>query len=110
MLKYNEFRFRAEEWSKRGVSSVKNKLFGFAYAINYIMQAAWSFVFSAALVIVPGYFISRWLAVGTWLWVVFIVLGVLCGVYSMFLYIIRMADYATGDFDPEKRSRRKRRK
>ena len=89
---------------------MRNKLFGFVYAINYIAQAAWSFVFSAGLIIVPGYFLWRWLSVGKWLLAIAIVLGVLCGVYSMFLYIVRMADYATGDFDPEKHSRRRNRK
>ena len=80
------------------------------YAVNYIAQAAWSFVFSAGLVTVPIYFVWRRFSIGKWLLAVGIILGVLCGVYSMFLYIIRMADYATGDFDPEKKRRGRRRK
>ena len=78
---------------------MRNKFFGFVYAMNYIIQAAWSFVFPAGIVIGLGYFLTWRFGMGKWVMITAIVLGVLCGVYSMFRYIIRMADYATGDFN-----------
>ena len=75
---------------------MKNRFFGFVYAMNYIVQAAWSFVFPAGLIVGRGYFLWRRVALGRWVMVTAIVLGVLCGVYSMFRYIIRMAGFAGG--------------
>ena len=89
---------------------MKNKLFGFVYAINYIAQTAWSFIFSGGVVFGIGYFLWWRFALGKWALIAAIVLGVLCGVYSMFLYIVRMADYAAGDFNSEKHPRKTRRK
>ncbi len=71
---------------------MKNPLFGFVYIMNYIAQAAWSFVFPTGLVIGGGYLLRQYVIPRQWVMVVAIVLGVLLGVYSMFRYIIRMAD------------------
>lgn len=80
-------------------SAVSNKFFGFVYAMNYIAQAAWSFVFPVGLMLGLG-FLLRWrLDLGDWVVAVFAVLGVLSGVVGMFRYIIRMADYSTGEFN-----------
>ena len=89
-----------------GFFAVKNKLFGFVYAMNYIAQAAWSFVFPAGLIVGLGYFLVRRFSLGKGVLVAAIVLGVLSGVYSMFRYIIRMADYATGDFNKDEKGRK----
>ena len=78
---------------------MRNKLFGFVYAMNYIAQAAWSFVFPAGLIIGLSWLICERLGAGRWVLVVGIIFGVLSGIYSMFRYAIRMANYATGDFN-----------
>ncbi len=78
---------------------MRNKLFGFLYAMNYIAQAAWSFVFPAGCIIGVGYLIHRYLYRRDWVMVAAIVVGVLGGIYSMFCYCIRMADYSTGEFN-----------
>ena len=80
-----------------------NKLFGFVYAMNYIAQAAWSFVFPAGLVIGLGVLARMRWGFPDWVMVVAIVFGVLCGVYSMFCYIVRMVDYSTGEFNNRKK-------
>ena len=73
--------------------AVRNKFFSFVYAMNYIAQAAWSFVFPAGVIIGLGWLLHLRFGVGRWIMVVGIVLGILTGVYSMFRYIIRMADW-----------------
>ena len=79
--------------------AVRNKFLGFVYAMNYMIQAAWSFAFPAGIMIGLGYFVTWRFEMGKWVMIAAIVLGVLCGVYSMFRYIVRMADYADGDFN-----------
>ena len=85
--------------------SVKNKFFGFVYAMNYIAQAAWSFIFPAGLIIGLGWLLHWRLAVGQWIMVAGIVVGILVGVYSMFRYIVRMADWV-GKISAEDRKRK----
>ena len=73
---------------------MRNRFFGFVYAMNYLAQAAWSFVFPCGIVMGAGYFLWWRFSLGKWVLVAAIVLGVLGGVYSMFRYIIRMAGMA----------------
>ncbi len=73
-----------------------NKLIRFVYAMNYMAQVAWSFVFPAALFIGPGYLLCEFFHWPDWVMVAAIVLGVVNGIYSMFLYIVRYAKYSTG--------------
>lgn len=68
---------------------MKNKVFGFAYVVHYIVQMAWSLVLPAGCLIGLGYFLWWRFSLGRWVLAVAIVLGVLCGVYSMFRYIVR---------------------
>lgn len=84
---------------------MSNKFFGFVYAMNYIAQAAWSFVFPAGLILGLGFFLRWKLAWGNWVVVVAVILGVLSGVVGMFRYIIRMADYSTGEFNKKQNKR-----
>ena len=72
------------------------------YAINYISQTAWSFVFPAGITIGLGLFLRWKFDLGRWVVIVAILLGVLSGVYNMFRYMIRMADYSTGEFNKKK--------
>ena len=72
------------------------------YAINYISQTAWSFVFPAGLIIGLGLLLRWKFDMGQWVVIVAVILGVLSGVYNMFLHIIRMADYSTGEFNKKK--------
>ena len=84
---------------------MSNKFFGFVYAMNYIAQAAWSFIFPAGVTIGLGFLIRRWLDAGRWVVVLSIIIGVLFGVYSMFRYAIRMAEYSTGEFNKNNKKR-----
>lgn len=81
---------------------MSNKFFGFVYAINYISQTAWSFVFPAGLIIGLGLLLRWKFDMGQWVVIVAVIFGVLSGVYNMFLHIIRMADYSTGEFNKKK--------
>ena len=78
---------------------MSNKWIGFVYAMNYISQAAWSFVFPAGLIIGLGVFLHWKFSLGSWVVIVSVVLGVLSGVAGMFRYIVHMADYSTGEFN-----------
>ena len=78
---------------------MSNKFFSFVYAMNYIAQAAWSFVFPAGVTVGAGLFLRWKFGWGNWIVVVTILLGVLSGIVGMFRYIIRMADYSTGEFN-----------
>ncbi len=91
--------------------AVRNKFFGFVYAMNYIAQAAWSFVFPTGLIVGLGWFLRWRFDLGKWVMVTAIVFGVLCGVYSMFCYIIRMVDVVgrmSGDKDDRQKNRNSR--
>ena len=64
--------------------------FKFIYAVNFIMQAGFSMVCPAGLIILGGWLLNTRCGVGSWVMTVSIVLGVLVGVYSMFYYIVKM--------------------
>lgn len=64
--------------------------FKFIYAINFVMQAGFSMVCPAGLIILGGWLLNTRCGVGGWVMTAAIVLGVLVGVYSMFYYIIKM--------------------
>lgn len=85
---------------------LKNKLFGFLYAMNYIANAAWAFVFPTALLIALGWVLWQYAALGKWVMAVAIILGVLCGLYNMFVFLVRMADYSSGDWNRDDKKKR----
>ncbi len=87
---------------------MKNQWLGFVYAMNYLAQAAWAFVFTAGVIIGLGYLAMRWLSAGKWVLVVAIVVGVCGGLYSMLSYLIRMADHATGDESRQDKNKKSR--
>ena len=73
---------------RKGEARVKSKFFALAYVMNYIAQVAWSFALPAGLVIGVGCFLRWRFAMGDWVLITAIIFGVLCGVVSMFRYII----------------------
>ena len=83
-----------------------NKLFGFVYALNYIAQAAWCFIFPAGTIIGLAWLLHARAGFGKWVMVVGILFGVVSGVYSMFRYAIRMANYAAGEFNKKDNKRK----
>ncbi len=72
------------------------KLFDFAYIMNFMSQAAFSFAFPFFIWLVLGYLLTSKAGLGDWVMIVCIVIGIVNSVYSMFKYIITMADRATG--------------
>ena len=64
------------------------KVFSFVYALNYISQAAFTMLTPAALLIAGGWFLTNRCGFGKWAMVVSIVLGVLCGMYCLFHFLI----------------------
>ncbi len=72
------------------------KLFHFVYALHYITQAAFALVFPAGLIVLLGWLMTNRWGCGRWAVVTGVVLGALCGVYSMFRFILT----AVKTFDP----------
>ncbi len=68
------------------------KVFRAVYAMNFILQAAFSMLCPAGLLILGGWYLTERCGVGKWAMVVAIVLGVLTGFYSMIHYIIKYAN------------------
>ena len=64
------------------------KIFSFVYAVNYIIQAGFSMIFPAGLVILGGWLLTEKCGAGRWVMIVAIVFGVLCGVYSLFRFLM----------------------
>ena len=87
---------------------MSNKFFGFLYAMNYISQTAWSFVFPAGLIVGLGLFLRWKFDLGQWIVIVAVIFGVLSGVCNMFRYMIRMADYSTGEFNKKNKKNKKK--
>lgn len=64
------------------------KIFSFVYAVNYILQAGFSMIFPAGLVILGGWLLTEKCGVGRWAMITAIVFGVLCGLYSLFRFLM----------------------
>ena len=69
------------------------KLFRAVYALNYVMQAGFSFVVPAGLFIGAGWLLTERGGFGRWVMAATIVLGVLSGLYSMFYYIVKTMNH-----------------
>ena len=72
------------------------KMFHIAYAVNYVLQAGFSFAFPAGLLGLLGWLATNRWGAGRWAVILGVVLGALTGVYSMFRYILKTAK----TFDP----------
>ena len=59
------------------------------YVINMTFQAIVSLISPILLMLLFAYLITRYTAAGGWVYVVFIMLGVFSGLYSMVVFIIR---------------------
>jgi F0F1-type ATP synthase assembly protein I len=59
------------------------------YVINITVQALVSLVSPILLMLLFAYLITKYTAAGGWVYVVFIMLGVFSGLYSMVVFIIR---------------------
>lgn len=64
------------------------KIFSFVYAVNYIIQAGFSMIVPAGLIILGGWLLTEKCGVGQWAMIVAIVFGVLCGLYGLFHFLI----------------------
>lgn len=63
------------------------KLFRAAYALNFIMQAAFCFLVPPGLLIAGAWYLNTRCGWGKWILVIAIVLGVLTGMISMFNFL-----------------------
>lgn len=59
------------------------------YVINITVQALVSLVSPILLMLLFAYLITKYTAAGGWVYVVFIMLGVFSGLYSMVVFVIR---------------------
>lgn len=59
------------------------------YVINITVQAIVSLVSPILLMLLFAYLITKYTATGGWVYVVFIMLGVFSGLYSMVVFILR---------------------
>lgn len=87
------------------------KIFSFVYALNYISQVAFMMLVPAALIIGGGWLLTNRCGLGKWVLVVSIVLGIVCGMYSMITFLLRSAacvdpteSAQKGDTDHEQRT------
>ncbi len=67
------------------------KVFRFVYALQYVFQVAYCVLTPAALFIGGGWLLHHRCGVGKWVLAVAIVLGLLCGLYSMFAFLLSSA-------------------
>lgn len=65
------------------------KIFSFAYAFNYISQAAFCMICPAAIIVLIGIYIQKKTGAGDWLVAASIVIGVLVGFYCMISYLVK---------------------
>lgn len=72
------------------------KLFRAVYALNFITQAGFSFLVPAGLFLLGGWALRHYCGAGRWVLAAAIVLGVLCGFYSMIYFLVKSA----GQIDP----------
>ena len=79
-----------------------NKFFNFAYALNVFIQSAFSFIFPVGIFIAGAWALVRYCSLDKWVYIPAILIGVICGVYSLFKYAI----YATKNM-PKVKSRSK---
>lgn len=73
------------------MKNAPQKLFGLAYAVNYISQAIFCMICPAGLIIFLGVYIQKKTGAGGWLTAVSIVVGVLVGFYCMIHCLIKSA-------------------
>ena len=59
------------------------------YVINITVQALVSLVSPILLMLLLAYLITKYTSAGGWVYVVFIMLGVFSGLYSMVVFILR---------------------
>ena len=71
------------------------KFFHFAYVMTFLSQVLFSFAMPFGFLWLIGYLLKTRMGLGKWVLVLCIILGALCGVYSMFHYIITMVDWAS---------------
>ncbi len=69
------------------------KLFRAVYALNFVMQASFSMLCPAGLLILGGWYLNNRCGWGKWVLAVAIILGVLLGFYSMIYFIVKYKDH-----------------
>ena len=69
------------------------KIIRVAYGMNFLMQAIFSLLCPAGLLIAGGWWLQNRFDLGKWVMVAAIVLGVLTGMYSFFSYLLKTAKH-----------------
>lgn len=64
------------------------KIFRMVYALNYCVQAAFTLICPAGLLILSGWLLQSRCGLGRWVMIVAIVLGVLVGFSSMIRFLL----------------------
>ena len=59
------------------------------YVINIVFQSLLSLLSPIAVMLLFAYLLNTYAGVGTWIYVVLIMLGVFSGLYSMVIFILR---------------------
>lgn len=67
------------------------KIVRIAYAMNYFMNAIFSLLVPAALLIGGGWLLHHRCGLGRWVMITAIILGVVAGIYSFFSYLLKTA-------------------
>jgi len=81
--------------------SMPKKIFHFAYSLNFVIQAGFSMVCPAGLIILGGWLLRTKCGAGKWVMALAIILGIFIGFYSMFYYIVK----SINSFDPTQSSK-----
>jgi F0F1-type ATP synthase assembly protein I len=64
------------------------KIFDFAHVVSFISQIFFSFATPVGIWLLIGYLLTEKAGAGSWAMVLSVILGAVCGVVSMFKYII----------------------
>ena len=64
------------------------KLFNAFYVLNIIFQAIFTLIFPVAIMFAVGWLLNTYLGVGGWIYAVTVVIGVICGFYSMIKFTL----------------------
>ena len=67
------------------------KYFTFQMALSYIFQAVFSALVPPALLFFFARYLNNKYEIGSWIVIVALVLGIIIGMYSMFVFIIKVS-------------------
>ncbi len=65
------------------------KVFHFAYAMNFLFQVTITLLTPGALLVGGSWLLYRYCNVGKWIMVLGLVIGLICGLYSMICFLLK---------------------